>query len=92
MGGLSAGMGSVPGSAASNLASLAIQSGPGALGIFAGQKMKGASTNAAALMAGEAMLGSGATGVQGAINAYGDLLNAGGVVGFMRDMAMWWSK
>jgi hypothetical protein len=92
MGGLSAGMGSVKGSAGSNLASLAIQSGPGALGIFAGQRMKGVSTNAAALMAGEAMLGSGATGAQGAINAYGDLMNAGGVVGFMRDMAMWWSK
>jgi hypothetical protein len=92
MGGLSAGMGSVQGSAGANLANLAIQSGPGALGIFAGQKMKGASTNAAALMAGEAMLGSGATGAQGAINAYGDLMNAGGVVGFMRDMAMWWSK
>lgn len=92
MGGLSAGMGSVQGSAGSNLASLAIQSGPGALGIFSGQRMKGVSTNAAALMAGEAMLGSGATGAQGAINAYGDLMNAGGVVGFMRDMAMWWSK
>jgi hypothetical protein len=91
-GGLSAGMGSVQGSPGANLANLAIQSGPGALGIFAGQKMMGASTNAAALTAGEAMLGSGATGVQGAINAYGDLMNAGGVVGFMRDMAMWWSK
>ncbi len=92
MGGLSAGMGSVQGSAGANLANLAIQSGPGALGIFAGQKMKGASTNAAALMAGEAMLGSGATGAQGAINAYGDLMNAGGVVGMLRDMAFWWSK
>ncbi len=89
MGGLSAGLGSMPGS----VMQTAIQSGPGALGVYAGRRLGGDTAAGAQQAAMETVFGENKGSQLAGVTQFAfDLVNADGPIGWFREAAKWMSK
>ena len=92
LGGVGAGLGAANTPGGRALETILSQ-GPGAIGVFAGQRLGGVSETSSARAAMETVFGEGGQGVMNAASFVGDIMNTqSGPVAWMRDMALWWSK
>lgn len=91
MGGFGAGLGAATRQGA--VLETILSQGPGALGVFYGQRIGGATETQAGQAALETIFGEGSTGMVNQLQFGMDILNAqSGPVAWARDFALWWSK